>query len=230
MLYRLRLLIKPILKNLIFNDNDLVVSQDKINHINSTEIELIIKMLKETNKIDLKKYLSLIPKKQDKIWFNEWPGEHYKLLAGICKVKKPKLVIEIGTWRGLGALALSIYSKSVITYDILSLDSIPNSIYNLLMKRKNIEQIIGDLSESTFYSMEIKKIRKADIIFIDGPKNYTFEKMMINKLLSNMKKGSLLVIDDIRFVNMLDIWQSIKKPKIDLAEFGHISGTGVVFI
>ena len=98
------------------------------------------------------------------------------------------------------------------------------------MKRKNIEQIIGDLSESTFYSMEIKKIRKADIIFIDGPKNYTFEKMMINKLLSNMKKGSLLVIDDIRFVNMLDIWQSIKKPKIDLAEFGHISGTGVVFI
>ena len=229
MLYRLRLLIKPILKKLIFNDNDLVVSQDKINQLDSNYIEMIIKILKETNKIDLNRYLSLIPKKQDKIWFNEWPGEHYKLLAGICKVKKPKLVLEIGTWRGLGALALSIYSKSVITYDILSLNSISNSINNLLINRKNIEQIIGDLSESNFYSMEIEKIRKADIIFIDGPKNYVFEKIMIDKLLIDMKSGSLLIIDDIRFVNMLSIWESIKKPKIDLAEFGHISGTGVVF-
>ena len=226
----MRLINKLLFKKFIFNNNDLVVSQDKINKLDSNKLEIIIEILKETNKIDLNEYLSSIPKKQDKIWFNEWPGEHYKLLAGICKVKKPNLVLEIGTWRGLGALALSIYSKLVITYDILSIDSISNSINNLLFKRKNIEQIIGDLSDSDFYSKEIEKIREADIIFIDGPKDYTFEKIMIDKLLSNMKSGSLLVIDDIRFVNMLGIWESIKEPKIDLAEFGHISGTGVVFI
>lgn len=230
MIHKLRPAFKLILKRLVYNSNDLVISQYKHNVIPPEKMSFLIKSLQETNKVNLKQYSSLIPKKQDKKWFNEWPGEHYKLLVGICKVIKPKLVIEIGTWRGLGSLALSIHAKSVITYDILRIDKIPNSIINLCMERKNITQIIGDLSIINFYSKEVEKIRMADIVFIDGPKNYTFEKIMIARLLSDMKKGSLLIIDDIRFANMLSIWEGIKNAKIDLADFGHVSGTGVVFI
>src|SRR5262245_18942169 len=29
-----------------------------------------------------------------------WPGEHYKLLAGLVAIAKPKRVVEIGTFQG----------------------------------------------------------------------------------------------------------------------------------
>jgi len=38
-----------------------------------------------------------------------WPGEHYKLLAGLALSLKPKVVIEIGTGSGLSALAIKKY-------------------------------------------------------------------------------------------------------------------------
>jgi hypothetical protein len=34
--------------------------------------------------------------------------------------------------------------------------------------------------------------------------------------------------DDIRFVNMVDNWNAIASPKLDLTSFGHWSGTGLV--
>lgn len=35
-----------------------------------------------------------------------WPGEHYKLLAGLVLECRPRVVIEIGTATGLSALAM----------------------------------------------------------------------------------------------------------------------------
>ena len=39
-------------------------------------------------------------------WFETWPGEHYRLLATITRLLEPRCVIEIGTFTGMGALAL----------------------------------------------------------------------------------------------------------------------------
>src|SRR5215470_12021486 len=36
-----------------------------------------------------------------------WPGEHYRLLAGLVETLKPRTVIEIGTAEGISALALT---------------------------------------------------------------------------------------------------------------------------
>ena len=35
---------------------------------------------------------------------NEFPGEHYRLLAGLTMTLKPQVIIEIGTERGLSCL------------------------------------------------------------------------------------------------------------------------------
>jgi hypothetical protein len=40
---------------------------------------------------------------------NLWPGEHYRLLAALVQLLRPRLVIEIGTAEGLSALALLKY-------------------------------------------------------------------------------------------------------------------------
>ena len=64
---------------------------------------------------------------------------------------------------------------------------------------------------------------------MDAPKDGIFEYKMSDQLakLEN-KKGRLLVIDDIRFVNMIDFWRQISSPKLDATGFGHWSGTGLV--
>src|SRR5215813_5231090 len=51
-----------------------------------------------------------------------WPGEHYRLLAGLVQTLKPKKVLEIGTAEGISALALRKNlppGGQVITFDII---------------------------------------------------------------------------------------------------------------
>jgi hypothetical protein len=44
------------------------------------------------------------------------------------------------------------------------------------------------------------------------------------------RPGKLLILDDIRFTNMIPLWRAISSPKLDLSSFGHWSGTGLVDI
>lgn len=60
--------------------------------------------IREANDIDLSSISQKIktgPKYPD-----VWPGEHYKLLAAIVKIKQPKIVVEIGTAQGQSALCM----------------------------------------------------------------------------------------------------------------------------
>ncbi len=36
------------------------------------------------------------------------------------------------------------------------------------------------------------------------------------------------MFDDIRLMNMVEIWNNLAKPKLDLTSFGHWAGTGLV--
>jgi hypothetical protein len=66
-------------------------------------------------------------------------------------------------------------------------------------------------------------------LFVDAPKDGVFEPAFIKNLAEMKTKKELLVIfDDIRVLNMLLPWRSIKRPKFDLISFGHWSGTGLV--
>jgi hypothetical protein len=64
---------------------------------------------------------------------------------------------------------------------------------------------------------------------VDGPKDGIFERKLLQQLETvEFHKPLLVVMDDIRFWNMLAIWQEITRPKLDLTSFGHWSGTGLV--
>ena len=58
---------------------------------------------------------------EDRTWFDMWPGEHYKFLRSLAKVMQPKLALDIGTYHGASALAITPYSEQVFTYDIVPL-------------------------------------------------------------------------------------------------------------
>ena len=94
-----------------------------------------------------------------------------------------------------------------------------------------VVQIISDLSNTDEFEKHVDLLNDAEIIFMDAPKDGIFEYKFIS-LISQLKpkKKKILILDDIRFVNMIDLWISIESPKIDISSFGHWSGTGLIDI
>ena len=161
------------------------------------------------------------------------PGDHYRILNAIVNVLNLKNIIEIGTATGLSALAMKEGNKDtyIHTYDLIQWNKYPSGTHFTRDNMQNINQVIGDLSQLDFFEKNFKILDNADFIFVDGPKDGVFEYKMIDLFKKLSKKESkYLFFDDIRFMNMIDLWVSISSPKIDLTSFGHWSGSGLVDI
>jgi O-methyltransferase len=162
-----------------------------------------------------------------------WPREHYRLLAALVKLLQPKRVIEIGTFRGLSALALKQFlpiDGQIVTFDLIRWESLPEtSLRPQDFADQRLRQEIADLSRPWVFESHRRLIRETELIFVDGPKDGEFERKLLEQLETvEFSKPILLVLDDIRFWNMLAVWQGIGRPKLDLTSFGHWSGTGLV--
>jgi predicted O-methyltransferase YrrM len=162
-----------------------------------------------------------------------WPGEHYRLLAALVKLLQPERVLEIGTFRGLSALALKKFLPSggkIVTFDVVPWESLSDTCLRPQdFADDRLRQQIGDLSDAAVFELHRSLIQQTELLFVDGPKDGVFERKLLQQLESVVfHKPLLLVIDDIRFWNMLAIWQDIARPKLDLTSFGHWSGTGLV--
>lgn len=172
----------------------------------------------------------VFPLEEDREWFTLWPGEHYAFLDGLARVVQPNLVLDVGTYHGASALVMARHARTVVTYDIVALDEIGNAYESLTIDHKNVQQVLGDLAEDAFYESQVELIRTADLVLVDGPKDGVFEYQVVPRLVQDMKQGSILILDDIRFANMAKLWKSLDKPRLDVGCFAHSSGTGVVFI
>lgn len=162
-----------------------------------------------------------------------WPGEHYKLLAGIVKYLQPKTVIEIGTHTGHSLLSLKKYLPNdgkLISFDVAAW----KTVYGTILTDEDfidgsIVQYTDDISMPGGFSKYRELIESADLIFVDAAKDGQQENRFMDQFAQcTFKNAPLLVFDDIRLQNMLVIWRSINLPKLDLTSFGHWAGTGLV--
>ena len=167
----------------------------------------------------------------DSMYFNQYPGEHYRLLKAITKILNPQCIVEIGTYTGMGTVALMQGQKngSIYTYDLIEWHSFPTHLQQKNFDENKVIQKIADLSDDAQFNQNLSILNRADIIFIDAPKDGKFEYQFL-KLLTKLdpKENKLLILDDIHFVNMIDLWIDIESPKLDVTSFGHWSGTGLV--
>jgi hypothetical protein len=172
-------------------------------------------------------------KLDDAIFYNIFPGEHYRLLRAIAKILNPGVALEVGTYTGMGSVALMQGQQEgqLYTFDIFPWNSFQTHLTKEDFDKKKVVQIISDLSNANEFEKYINLLNEAEIIFMDAPKDGLFEYKFISLITQlNPKKKKLLVLDDIRFVNMIDLWVSIESPKIDISSFGHWSGTGLIDI
>ncbi len=168
-------------------------------------------------------------------WADMFPGEHYRLLTGLTDIVDPRVIIEIGTYTGAGALSLlerAARDARVVTYDVIPWEEIPGTLLvHEDFEGGRLEQRIGDLSDDGYWRHERELFEQADLVFLDGPKDGVFEPRMLRRLAGLAPKAAfLLVIDDIRFLEMVEAWADLPSPKIDLTSFGHWSGTGLAQI
>jgi|TARA_B100000900_G_scaffold201637_1_gene170957 hypothetical protein len=170
---------------------------------------------------------------------NAFPGDHYRILAGLIynldRSNGPLSLIDIGTSCGLSARTMLDYSPDedkVETFDVANWLDNPTTYLTEKDFETRLTQHIQDLKETEVFSRYAKMLCEADFIMCDGPKDGEFE-MKFYTLLSTLdlpKKPRWLLLDDIRFPSEMVSWRMIDSPKIDLTSFGHFSGTGLVNI
>ncbi len=166
-------------------------------------------------------------------FYNQFPGEHYRLLAGICLLEKPNIAIDIGTYTGMSSRVLLDYSTAeILTFDLINWQEFDSYLKNDDFDSNRISQSLDDLSLVGNFQKYENKFKDSDLIFLDGPKNVIFEEKILELLfqLEFSRKKRYLIVDDIRYPEMFNIWRKINSPKIDLSSFAHWSGTGVVDI
>ena len=171
----------------------------------------------------LHQYLALNP--QYLQFFTQKAGqEAYKLLGYISKHSNG-VITDIGTQFGSSALALSLNDQvTVETYD--KLKHIPdNNQVQTVVNKPNIKYKV--LSAQTILS----KIAESTVVYLDINTNDGSEELKIINKLEELKFKGLLIIDDIKLNTVMEnVWNSVPKhlKKIDVTEFGHWSGTGIV--
>jgi predicted O-methyltransferase YrrM len=166
-------------------------------------------------------------------WYNVWPGEHYKLLAALVGALGARQVIEIGTSTGMGTLALAQFlppGGHITTFDIVPWREFKQTwLRDSDFASDRIAQEIADIAKPGGIAPFTSWFQGADFIFIDGPKDGVTEQKFIDALVSlRLPKKPLIMFDDIRVLNMIEIWRRLDHPKMDLTSFGHWSGTGLV--
>lgn len=159
-----------------------------------------------------------IPTTEYNGFINIYPGEHYRLLRSMMRIIRPDNVFEIGTGEGFSAMAMTEGDPSAT---ITTVDVLPPRKFNT----SNIHSMVvrlGDPPPATY-------LEAADFIFIDGPKDGEYEPMLLGALKSlTLKPWVIIMLDDIRLANMVQLWKDIDRPKLDLTSFGHWSGTGLI--
>tara|TARA_B100001248_G_scaffold262667_1_gene260593 strand:+ start:11605 stop:12384 length:780 start_codon:yes stop_codon:yes gene_type:complete len=189
-----------------------------------------------------KKFVSPQIKSKDnieKIWnlyMKRKTGEHYRLIPLISNLINSKQFLEIGTFRGASSKALLLNSniKKIYTFDLIPWYEFKGSFLNKEdFKNGRIFQVIGDLSNKKIFKKNKNLLLESDFIFIDGPKNYTFEKIFLEKLFDLFKlekKSVYILMDDVKLSTMAKLWRSIPYPKIILDVVGHWSGSGLIHV
>jgi len=140
--------------------------------------------------------------------------EHYRLLSYISRQVSGKIILDVGTYRGYSAIALSNnLNNKVISYDIQKHHTQENT--------SNTEYRIGE-------ALKFEDFNNTPIILLDTFHDGVYEEVFINHLRS-IKWTGLLIMDDIKeFPELKILFDKLPEEKYDISNIGHWSGTGLV--
>lgn len=174
---------------------------------------------KTLNEIDMCEYELIDDLEYQKYYKSPSSIEHYRLLSYLSQKISNSILVDVGTLKGSSALALS----KNITNKVFSFNL--NEELRLKSKPSNIDFIIDDITKPNYINI----LKESKLILLDTFHDGTFERLFYEHL-KMIKFGGILILDDIKLNNeMVEFWNYIEKEKDDLTNFGHITGTGIVY-
>ena len=170
--------------------------------------------------VELSSLSSCIIEEEFRNYFLDVPGkEHYTLLAHISSQLNDVPLLDIGTYKGCSALALSYNQQNQVhSFDIVDARAIQNM-------PSNIQFYVDDILDIKFKEL----VLSSPFILVDTLHDGIFEKQF-HTFLQAISWNGTLMLDDI-YLNdaMKEYWNAITEKKVDVSSSGHWSGTGMVF-
>ena len=155
-------------------------------------------------------FIVAIPLKLEDGYLNS--KEELEVIGHLCQLQNPKKIFEIGTFKGLTTLILSMNSRDsakIFTLD-LPRQSVLKTKYQIdYMNKKYIKKRGIVLFEKTSYHEKIRRLYgdsatfnfqkfsgKIDFVFVDGCHTYEYAKNDTNKAFNILSKKGLIVWHD----------------------------------
>lgn len=149
--------------------------------------------------------------------------EHYKLLAFLSQqCPEGSTVIDIGTHVGYSALAMAYPDHvNVVSYDLY--DHFSQKQMKNAYDYPNITFKIANCVN------DVETLLKAPLIMLDvDPHDGIQEKEIIELLMKHNYKGVVVCDDILKNQEMKDFWSWVPLKKLDVTQYGHWSGTGII--
>ncbi len=156
------------------------------------------------------------------------------LLKGLCKKVNDCIYFEIGTWRGESVVnvyqeAKECYTLNLSKKQIIELgfgENYANAHFFFSKDLENVTQLEGD-SKTFDYS----KLKKMDVIFIDGNHHYDYVKSDTQKVFNHLMHDDTVVVwhdyafspENVRFEVLNGILDGIPKEK--QGQLFHVENT-----
>lgn len=180
--------------------------------------------------------------------------EHYSMLAYLSTLYDGITILDIGTFQGGSALALSYNpNNKVVSVDIKYQVNPPIKLSNIKFLEGNIlskKELIDPLTQNIIFTTELfdtkdsinvstkghELIQSSDLILYDTVHNGIVEKEFHDYLIKINWQG-ICIWDDIKYrwngdirQGMQNFWNSINdNNKIDVTKYAHWTGTGLVW-
>ncbi len=140
---------------------------------------------------------------------------YYSFLYLVSREFKPKIMVEIGTYQGLGSIHLALGNPEGRVTTIEQRLGFRDALYRFCYNENinNIDALIGESLAVVDRFMD----NSIDLLFIDGNHDYEFAKEDYNKYLPKVKENGIILIDDIQLHSGMErFWEEIKEPKFDV--------------
>lgn len=141
--------------------------------------------------------------------------ETAQLLEVLCAIKRPTRILEVGCAIGYSAILMSQYLEDGGTVTTLEWDADMAQIARENIKKVGLENVINVIHND---AKEVLPTLSAeyDIIFLDGPKaHYIY---MLNDCIRLLKKGGLLIADNVLYKGMTADDEHIIRRKITIVK------------
>lgn len=151
-------------------------------------------------------------------------NRYYQWLACLMRLIKPKQVVELGSAAGISTIVMAIELDPDAKLYAVDID--PELAWKWMDKEyAQVIKVLGDDLDLSIYPKDCD-LSKTDIWFIDSLHTEEQLRKEIELYKQFWKKGTIVVLDDIRTPGLDKIWEELPYDKCETTTPNHFSGFG----